>query len=1416
MPIKNPNAVSLLGSSPPVARPLTAVVRGGKMTQVDDGEVDYELVSPNHQFTETSAAVPLASTIKGARLFIASKYGVQALPLVNPDSPLVDNLDDETGEGYNKTLGHKLGLKKAHIGGTIKRVSEKFIDMDDDDGKTTRFDMKQYFPNNKKTYTSETPMVAVGDRVEIGQPIARNNFVDKDGRLAMGKNLTVAFMPAPGGDTFEDAIAVSESAAKKMTSPHLFGFDIEHKHGTNSEKNKFISLFPNKYTNDQLAKIDANGMIKPGVRVNPGDPVLLSFAPRSLSSRDAAMGNLSKVLRNSFQDLSQEWDKSTEGVVAHAVAHRSGHAVKIATNTPLQAGDKVSARSGAKGVISKIIPDDQIIRSKDGTPIDIFINPAAMIGRVNPGMIFESLLGKIAHKHNRRYDLPGFSDDSYRDYVEHELAAHGESDTEDLDDPVTGNTIPKVITGRQFFMKLEHVSDSKQSGRGDGGSDINDQPTKGGEDGCFPECQKIRTAFGTMDIGRICEKRIGVPVFTYSEKLNEWVFRPITDWFIKRSSVDDILTIELEEAIRDWNSSAEHRSKTNTCIHPTKNHWIYTFEGEKKQAQDLKIGDSLVSWGPKPTDDQMSFLYGTMLGDGYSHVDGDIFVCKHSIKQITYLDWKQKVLSGLCATKSEYRERTSKNSATVKLGYAQEGDLFNYGIVSFQDDVLCSHLRRFCYSGPSGKKKLTKEWLSKLDGLAIAAWILDDGSITNKSKKAGKVALGGSVATQCFEREDVEMLRQFLSEKYGAVCWISSEQAKNGPIISFSVEMCKALIQEIAQWIPAQSIPGSKRFLVKQVAKIQEGRSLNSINSVCELSKIPLRIKDIRKFSPDKPNTTEVNVYDFTVQETHSYAAGPVLVSNSKRLGGLQNYALLSHGADQVLKDAHLYRGSSNVDMWRRLRLGESLPAPKVPFVYDKFLNSLKGAGINTKPDADGRLKILALTDKDVDEMAKHEIQNSETISHKDGSPIKGGMMDFSLHGGPAGLGWSKIALDEPMPSPVMEEPIRRLLGITEKQMRGIIAGTDSIGGKKGPQALHDALKAINIDQMIESDRETIRLGRKGKRDEAVRRMNYALGLKKSGLEPSEMMITKIPVIPPAYRPVTVMGNMHLTSDANYLYKDLMSSRDAFRSNREELGDDDLSNERLAIYDSIKAIQGLGDPINIETANKGVKGFIRQIAGVGGPKTGFFASKVIGHPVNAVGRAVIVPNADLNMDQVGIPHKMAWNMFGPFVMRSMVREGMPATEAAKKVEKQDPFALKHLQKVMAERPVMYSRDPALHRFSIMGGMPVLSAGNNIQMSPLVVKPFGADYDGDQMNIHVPVSDESVKEVKERMMPSKNLFGLRGKQVHYLPSQEFTLGIFGSTKQRPKTQSIHFKSKEEAVAAYKAGLIPIDQPITIDD
>jgi len=909
-------------------------MRRGKLTYASPKEVDYEIMSPSHLYTEASNLSPMGSTMAGARLFMGSKYVNQALPLKDPEAALVQVLDDDTGKPLEQVIGSKVGLVKSPVHGTIKRVDKENVLIAGADGKEHNVELRNFYSHNRKTQTTDTPLVKEGDVVKPGQSLAHSNYVMPDGTLALSKNLRVAFMPGKGGGTFEDAITVSEGAAKKLTSNHMIGFDVDHKGGVVSDKSKFMQLFPNRYTKDQLDKIGENGMARKGVTLQTGDPIFLSLSPRVLRAEDRAKGNLHKILKKSFSDKSQTWEKSVPGVVADAVETRHGLSANISADFPLSQADKISSRAAAKGVIGSIVPDHKMFRDSDGNPIDILINPAALIGRKNPMMVFEAMLGKIAHKTGQKYVMPSFSTDSFHKFVSGELKKHGVSDTEDLFDPETGKKIPNVLTGIQAFYKLEHTADTKWSAIDEGGVDQNFQPTKPG---------------------------------------------------------------------------------------------------------------------------------GT---------------------------------------------------------------------------------------------------------------------------------------------------------------------------------------------------------------------------------------------------------------------------SSAKRIGNLDVTALLSHGAVKNLYDIQNYRTGGDPDLWRAIRMGHPLPAPKVPFVYDKFINTLKGAGINTERKG-SKIFIKALKAKDIDELVgQREVKNSETIDPSSGQPIPGGLMDQSLHG-IDGKRWSYINLGEPVPNPILEEPLRKILGLTESEMRDILSNKGQINGNTGPKALIDALGSLDLDKEEQDLRSKIRNGSSTTRNSAVQKLNIISGIKKQGIGKEDFFMTKVPVLPAAYRPISMAGRMMLSADSNYLYKDLMTARDLHEKSKQDFGDQEAGNERLAVYDSLAAVMGLGDPLHPKLVQKGVKGFIRQLAGSGGPKTGSLLGKVIGHTVGTVGRGAIIPSDELDMDQIGVPEKMAWKMYSPFVMRRLVKHGMPSSQAALNVERKTDYAKRFLLEEMKARPVMYSRAPSLHRFNIMGAEPQIVTGDSIRISPLVVKPFTADFDGDE-------------------------------------------------------------------------------------
>jgi len=275
-----------------------------------------------------------------------------------------------------------------------------------------------------------------------------------------------------------------------------------------------------------------------------------------------------------------------------------------------------------------------------------------------------------------------------------------------------------------------------------------------------------------------------------------------------------------------------------------------------------------------------------------------------------------------------------------------------------------------------------------------------------------------------------------------------------------------------------------------------------------------------------------------------------------------------------------------------------------------------------------------------------------------------------------------------------------------------------------------------------------------------------------------------------------------------------MRANEDYAALREAVGDEHAGDERLQVYRGFKAVSGLGDPVAAKSRDRGVRGLLKHVFG-DSPKAGMFQRRVVGASVDTVGRGVITPNPSLNMDQVGLPEKKAWIIYRPHVMRNLVRRGMGAMAAARNIADQTDVARKALVEAMSTRPVMISRAPALHRYNIMAAWPILTKGNTLQIPPIITPGFNADFDGDNMNFHVPATEEAVQDAVNKMLPSRNLRAVRDFDVHYYPRQEFLLGLhLASTSKKPARSVKTFRSKADVIAAYKRGELGVDDRIDV--
>lgn len=994
--------------------PKLTALKDGKFTHVDPKDGGYMLQNMDQSLSALSNMVPMKSLVKGHRVIMASRMFTQALPLLNGESPLVQSATaDDPSRSYEDMMGENLGAVRAKTAARVVSVSPDEIVLKNQNGETERVDLYNDMPFNRKTFWTQNATVQPGDVVKPGQLLTTSNFTDKGGSTALGMNMRVGYLPFRGKN-YEDAVVISESAAKRLTSSHMYQHELEQDDTVKTDTKFFRSVFPSEYSKDTLKNFDDHGTVKKGTVVNFGDPLILSA-----KRKEQTYGKLHRGRAGSYTNETITWDHHSPGVVTDVEKTKKGFSVVVKAHAPMEVGDKLTGRYGDKGVVSEIVPDDQMPQDSQGRALELLLSPLGLISRVNPAQIVEAALGKVAEKTGEPFKIKDFDDQN--DLVEFalkKLKEHGLTDKEDVTDPETGRKIKSVLTGNRFFMKLHHTAESKGQGRATGAYTAEGTPAKGGSEG-------------------------------------------------------------------------------------------------------------------------------------------------------------------------------------------------------------------------------------------------------------------------------------------------------------------------------------------------------------------------------------------------------------AKRVGMLDLGALLSHGAGSVIRDAKMVRGQANPEYWTQFMAGYDPPLPKVPHVYEKFVNQLRGSGVN--PVRTGtKTHLMALTNKDVDELAgDRELKNVETVEW-DGNlkPVAGGLFDTNLTGGHGGNRWSKITLASPMPNPVMEEPIRRTLGLTKQKFRDVLAGREQLGDRTGPDAIHAALKAINLPKAIEQAREDIKSGTRTKRDAAVRRLGFLKGAQTTGVHPKDWMLEKIGVLPPAFRPVSVMGakKLPLVDDANYLYKELFDANQNLKEARTAFGD--APDETLNAYDALTAVTGLGDPTNTKNAERNVRGFLSKIFG-DSPKFGTMQRKLLSTTVDLVGRAVIAPNSDLDMDEVALPEEKAWEIYKPLVVRGLVRRGMQRTAALDAVKDKSKAASAELLTQMGSRPIVINRAPVLHRYGMMAFYPKLTKNKVMEVSPVITKGFGADFDGDAMQYHVPSTEKAAKEAIDKMLPSKNLLSASAFKAHYLPNKDYQSGAYLATSRRDeKSKPRVYRNKKDAISAYRRGEINADTPVHI--
>ena len=370
-----------------------------------------------------------------------------------------------------------------------------------------------------------------------------------------------------------------------------------------------------------------------------------------------------------------------------------------------------------------------------------------------------------------------------------------------------------------------------------------------------------------------------------------------------------------------------------------------------------------------------------------------------------------------------------------------------------------------------------------------------------------------------------------------------------------------------------------------------------------------------------------------------------------------------------------------------------------------------------------------------------------------------------------------------------------------------------------GAEAVKKLLESIDLDALYKELREDISsTGSVAKRQKLSKRLKIVDAFRRSGLNPVWMIMDVIPVLPPDLRPlVPLEGGRFATSDLNDLYRRVINRNNRLKRLIDLNAPDIIvRNEKRMLQESVDVLfdNGRHGRVITGTNKRPLKSLSDTLKG----KQGRFRQNLLGKRVDYSGRTVITVGPDLRLHQCGLPKKMALELFKPFVYYRLEQKGLVSTvkSAKKMVEKGTPDVWDALDEVVKEYPVMLNRAPTLHRLGIQAFEPILIEGKAIQLHPLVCTAFNADFDGDQMAVHIPLSVEAQIECRILMLSSNNILSPANGSPIIVPSQDIVLGIYYMTREveEARGDGKKFAGPEEVRSAYDAGAVDLHAKITV--
>lgn len=988
-------------------------IQNGEITEVDPKDVEYEFYSFNNFHGLNANAIPLMTAVQAPRINYGQRFMTQAMPLADPDEPLVQSKLPDSNQSFDQSFGRSLGavFNDSFDSAVVQAVTPEEIRLKGDNGETKSISLYRNYPFNRKSMVTNTPLVQPGQSVKKGQILAKSNFTNDKGNFALGKNLRVGIVPYRGY-SMDDAIVVSQSAANKLTSVHTYTKELQED-GDNLriDRDQFVSMFPTKFTKDQLDKLDEKGLPKVGTLIEKGDPLILATRPKTISSKSMDLSNLSRVNRVLRTDASEIWDHEDPAEVLDTVITKDGvRKVILSSKSPAKVGDKIAMRSGQKDIISKIIPDDKMLRGEDGKPLEILLNPQSLPSRANTALVYEILGGKIAEKLGKKLVVPAVPPPGTKwfDVFGDLLHKNGLNDTETVYDPVRDKNLSNPITvGNAYVMKLHHVVESKFSSRNQGGYD------------CYSEDTEVLTSEGWKLWPDVKESdklatlsNEGRFIFETPENLVS--YRVDGELVSVKSKFIDLLTTDNHKHIIRTLKNKEWR-KVEASKLPSRfellQFGILPYKPENIQSHiqvpDFTFTKQVRTHEYKGRDiPEVPFMYLM----GLWCADGSIQTEEHGRWSVT---WNQSTASNpeLC---SKIEDMMEKCGLKFRL-FRRDTGMNAYGI---SDPALARWIEN-----NFGKDSFTKKIPSFLFSCSL---------------EARKAFISGYLEGDGYETQRVHGSRKKVN--HIVTSSTASKELADGlqalaVISGYGVVVSTYHIDQKFDGCTCQHPMYRVGFHLKRTAatfRTQGSRYSGSIKTVEYHGNVYCATMPTTGVLYVRRNGKPVLSGNSNEQPTKGGKDG------SKRFSGLEVNAMLSSGAYANLREGATIRGQRNDEYWRAIREGRTPQEPGTPFVFRKFLAMLTGSGMFAKEVGDGKLRLGPLTDRLMEQHKPIEVQNSGMVDLGTLRPKKGGLFSDELTGTNA---WGKITLKEPLPNPAFEPQIMSLLDLKKADLRAILAG---------------------------------------------------------------------------------------------------------------------------------------------------------------------------------------------------------------------------------------------------------------------------------------------------------------------------------------------------------------------------------------